>query len=112
MRRLPLLGGLNSLPIIGGGSIPLLRGLVGSLLSLGCMAPGSVINPAWVEAPYCFNFLICFDHPRGFKTWSRKRRLKWLRRWRKQQRAPKIERPYRETDYMGEMEWIWKKNRG
>lgn len=86
MRRLPLLAGLNSLPIIGGVSPPLLGGLVGSLLSLGCMAPGSIINPAWTSAPYSFNFLFCFDHPWGFKTWSRKRRLKWTRRWRKQQR--------------------------
>lgn len=39
------------------------------------------VNPDWVAAPYRVDFLFWFPGPP--KAWSRKRRLKWLRRKRK-----------------------------
>lgn len=39
------------------------------------------INPAWVDAPYTIDFMIGVPIPLPIlRQWSRKRRLKWIRR--------------------------------
>lgn len=36
------------------------------------------VNPEWITAPYRVSF--CFATPSRVRGWSRKRRLKWIRR--------------------------------
>jgi len=38
------------------------------------------INPAWVTAPYDVGFLIGVPVPKAVRGWSRRRRLRWVRR--------------------------------
>lgn len=42
-------------------------------------------NPNWVNAPYSGAALLCVPVPPWIRVWSRKRRLRWIRRIFKQQ---------------------------
>jgi len=48
------------------------------------------INPAWVNATYSVHFLNGLPIPSAVKGWSRKRRMRWMRRKWKGYAMPRI----------------------
>lgn len=72
-------------------------------------------NPHYIEAPYEVSFAILVIVPAAVRLWSRKRRLKWIRRERKKVVARYVVPPVpffnqQDQNRMGELEWSYVSN--